>query len=66
MDGAAGTLLLPMPGVIKAELDVQQCGATVVLLVGGQRRLLDLPASLEGKTCSGARLESGWLELNFL
>jgi hypothetical protein len=52
--------------VNKAELDVQQCGATLVLLVGGQRRLVDLPESLQGKTCSGARLERGWLELRFL
>ncbi len=66
VDAAAGTLRLPLPGVIKAELDVQQSGTTVVLLVGGQRRLVDLPASLAGKTCSGARLESGWLELRFL
>lgn len=66
VDAAAGTLRLPLPGVIKAELDVQQCGTTVVLLVGGQRRLLDVPAELAGTTCSGARLESGWLELRFL
>jgi len=66
VDAAAGTMLLPLPGVNKAELDVQQCGATLVLLVGGQRRLVDLPESLQGKTCSGARLERGWLELRFL
>lgn len=66
VDAAAGTLRLPLPGVIKAELDVQQSGTIVVLLVGGQRRLVDVPASLAGKTCSGARLESGWLELLFL
>ena len=63
---AAGTMLLPLPGVNKAELDVQQCGTTLVLRVGGQRMLVDLPQSLQGHTCSGARLERGWLELRFL
>lgn len=66
VDAAAGTLVLPLPGVNKADLDVQQCGSTLVLLVGGQRRLLELPENLRNQTCSGARLEQGWLELRFV
>ena len=65
-DAMAGTLLLPLPGVNKAELDVQQCGTTLVLIVGGQRKLVNLPDGLQGRECSGARLEQGWLELRFL
>lgn len=64
-DPAAGRLRVPMPGVDKARLDVQQIGNQIVLLCGGQRRLLRLPDDLGGRSCSGARLEDGWLELRF-
>lgn len=65
-DAAAGMVRLPLPGVTKAELDVQQCGTTLVLIVGGQRKLVSLPDGLQERQCSGARLEQGWLELRFV
>lgn len=65
IDAARGCWLLPMPGVDKAALDVRQIGSVMVLISGGHRRLLDLPAAFQGRQCSGARLENGWLELRF-
>ena len=61
----ASVLRLPMPGVDKAQLDVRQIGAQMVLIAAGQRRLVTLPEALQGQSCSGARLEQGWLELRF-
>ena len=58
-------IILPLPGLLKSELDVQQIGSVLVLRSQGHRRLVPLPAALEGKLCSGARLEGGWLELRF-
>jgi hypothetical protein len=54
-----------MLGVDKAQLDVRQIGAQMVLIAAGQRRLVTLPEALQGQSCSGARLEQGWLELRF-
>ena len=65
LDADAFVLRLPMPGVDKAELDVQQIGAQIVLISHGLRRLVPLPEPLQAKQCSGARLEQGWLELRF-
>jgi arsenite-transporting ATPase len=62
---AEDQLVLPLPGVLKEELDLQQIGSTLVLRVRGHRRLLSMPERLQGKTCSGARLEGGRLELRF-
>lgn len=64
-DAEATVLRLPMPGVDKAQLDVQQIGTQMVLVCAGQRRLVTLPQGLQGQSCSGARLEEGWLELRF-
>jgi arsenite-transporting ATPase len=57
--------LVPMPGVEKGQLDVQQIGTEMVLICAGQRCVISLPSSLQGQQCSGARLEQGWLELRF-
>ena len=65
LDPEASVLRLPMPGVDKAQLDVRQIGAQMVLIAAGQRRLVTLPEALQGQSCSGARLEQGWLELRF-
>jgi arsenite-transporting ATPase len=65
LDTEASVLRLPMPGVDKAQLDVQQIGAQIVLISGGLRRLVALPERLQNQRCSGARLEQGWLELRF-
>jgi hypothetical protein len=65
LDADASALRLPMPGVDKAELDVQQIGAQIVLISHGLRRVVPLPEPLQTKQCSGARLEQGWLELRF-
>lgn len=65
IDTAQGTWRLPMPGVNKAALDVRQIGSMMVLISGGHRRLLDLPAAFQGRQCSAARLDNGWLELRF-
>ena len=65
VDGAKGTWRLPMAGVCKTALDVRQIGSVLVLISGGHRRLLELPPALQGRQCSGARLEDGWLELRF-
>lgn len=61
----ADQLVLLLPGALKRELDVQQIGSVLVLRCRGQRRLVTLPVALEGKVCSGARLEGGLLELRF-
>lgn len=61
----AGTLSLRLLGVRRGELQVRQVKGVVVLLYGGQRRLLDLPATLATRHCVGAKLEGGRLELRF-
>lgn len=61
----ADQLVLLLPGALKGELDVQQIGSVLVLRSRGQRRLVRLPASMEGAVCSAARLEGGRLELRF-
>jgi arsenite-transporting ATPase len=65
LDAGGERWLVPMPGVEKAQLDVQQIGTEMVLICAGQRCVISLPASLQGQQCSGARLEQGWLELRF-
>jgi len=58
-------ICLPMPGLSREELEVQQIGSCVVLLSRGQRRLINLPTGLERMICCGARLEQGMLLLRF-
>ncbi len=65
LDPEGGRWLVPMPGVEKDQLDVQQIGTEMVLIGAGQRCVISLPESLKGQQCSGARLEQGWLELRF-
>jgi arsenite-transporting ATPase len=65
LDQAAGTLSLPMLGLHKDQLQVRQLGARIVLLSGGHRRLVALPAPFDRQTCVGAKLEGGRLELRF-
>jgi arsenite-transporting ATPase len=65
IDGEAGTLSLPLPGLRKEELQVRQVGGVIVLLSGGHRRLLPLPPPLERRKCVGANLAGGRLELRF-
>ncbi|MEB3260187.1 MAG: hypothetical protein VKP63_06140 [Cyanobacteriota bacterium] len=65
LDQAAGTLSLPMLGLRKDQLQVRQLGARIVLLSGGHRRLVALPAPFDRQTCVGAKLEGGRLELRF-
>lgn len=65
LDREVGTLSLPMLGLRKEHLQVRQLGSMIVLLSGGHRRLLALPAPFEGQRCVGAKLEGGRLELRF-
>lgn len=58
-------IVLALPGLLKDELEVEQNGSVLLLRSKGQRRLVPLPAELQGKRCSGARLEGGRLELRF-
>jgi hypothetical protein len=66
VDQEQGLICLPMPGLGRDELDVQQIGSHLVLLSRGQRKLINLPPAFEGQVCSGARLEEGQLLLRFL
>ncbi len=65
LDQEAGTLSMPMLGLLKEQLKVRQLGARIVLLSGGHRRLVALPAPFDRQTCVGAKLEGGRLELRF-
>ncbi|MFN9622634.1 MAG: hypothetical protein ACK587_07360 [Cyanobacteriota bacterium] len=65
LDLEAGTLSLPMPGLRREELQVRQVRGVIVLLCGGHRRLVPLPAPLERRKCVGAQLEGGRLALRF-
>lgn len=65
VDVEAGTLSLPLAGVRREELQVRQVNGVVVLLCGGHRRLIPLPAELAGRKCAGAKLEGGRLQLRF-
>ena len=66
VDQNEGLISLPMPGLSRDELDVQQIGSRLVLLSRGQRKLIDLPPAFQGQVCSGARLEHGQLLLRFV
>lgn len=65
IDLAEGILSLPLPGLRREELQVRQVRGVIVLLCGGHRRLVPLPAPLERRKCVGAHLEGGRLALRF-
>jgi arsenite-transporting ATPase len=55
VDGYA--LVLPLPFVVRGEIDLSRTGDELVVSVGGERRMLTLPSALRRCTVRGARLE---------
>ena len=64
-DGDGATLRLSLPLSRKEELGLKQVGLELIVSAPGHRRTIMLPASLAGYRCSGARFESGALEVSF-
>jgi arsenite-transporting ATPase len=64
-EGDGATLRLALPLARKEDLALKQVGLELIVSAPGQRRTIMLPASLAGYRCSGARFESGALEVSF-
>jgi arsenite-transporting ATPase len=64
-EGGAPVLRLPLPFVRVEDLAVTQTGDEMAVRAGGVQRTWLLPASLRGRTCTGARYAEGVLVLSF-
>jgi arsenite-transporting ATPase len=64
-DGDGATLRLALPLARKEDLALKQIGLELIVSAPGQRRTIMLPASLAGYRCTGAKFESGALEVSF-
>ncbi|HEX6836487.1 MAG TPA: ArsA-related P-loop ATPase, partial [Polyangia bacterium] len=64
-DDRATTLELRLPHAVGHALDLKQQGDELIITVGGWRRRLPLPPSLQGRAVRSARLRSGALVIRF-
>lgn len=63
--GTGWELSLPLPGVVREELTLDQHGTDLVVAVRGQRRVLALPDALVGRDLTRAKLDDGRLSVRF-
>jgi arsenite-transporting ATPase len=64
-DGEQFVLVLPLPGVVRTELDLLRRGDELIVTVGPHRRLLPLPSALRRCDITGAGLRDGALRVRF-
>jgi arsenite-transporting ATPase len=64
-DGDERILALAVPGLEPGAIDLARVGGHLVLTVGPQRRLVELPDSLRNRPVGGAAIEDGWLRVRF-
>ncbi|MEU0932063.1 ArsA-related P-loop ATPase [Embleya sp. NPDC005971] len=65
-DGERLTLLLPLPGTDRDDLDLLRRGDELVITVGPNRRLFKLPSALRRCVIEGAGLRDGVLRVRFV
>ncbi|MFF7243877.1 ArsA family ATPase [Embleya sp. NPDC008237] len=65
-DGKRLSLLLPLPGTDRDDLDLLRRGDELVITVGPNRRLFKLPSALRRCVIEGAGLRDGVLRIRFV
>lgn len=61
----AHVLTMPLPGVTGDEVQLTRSGTVMLVTVGPFRRSLPVPAHLQGRRATGARVANGHLEVEF-
>ncbi|MEA5462125.1 Get3/ArsA fold putative tail anchor-mediating ATPase NosAFP [Leptothoe sp. PORK10 BA2] len=65
IDLATNTVRLFLPSLDKKQIQLTQYGPEVTIEAGDQRRNLTLPKTLQGRSVTGAKFQSGYLILSF-
>ncbi|MDV3347710.1 ArsA family ATPase [Leptothoe sp. LEGE 181152] len=65
IDLSSNTVRLFLPSFDKKQIQLTQYGPEVTIEAGDQRRNLSLPKSLNGRSVTGAKFQSGYLILTF-
>lgn len=58
-------LSMPLPGVVRPELDLSRQGDDLIVAIGAQRRVIRLASALRRCQVTGARLTDGRLQVGF-
>ena len=66
LDSPHQSIAVYLPGVDKTELVIKQSGTTIFLFYLGQKRVIELPISLNTLTCQRGQINLGWLTLRFI
>lgn len=64
-DIATNTVRLFLPSFEKKQIQLTQYGPEVTIEAGDQRRNLQLPSALQGRSVTGAKFQAGYLILTF-
>ena len=59
------TVTMTIPGALSDEVEVARAGSVLLVTIGPYRRSLVLPAHLQGRRATGARVSDGRLEVEF-
>ena len=65
VDLSSSTVRLFLPSFDKKQIQLTQYGPEVTIEAGDQRRNLTLPTTLQGRSVTGAKFQSGYLILSF-
>lgn len=65
IDLSTSTVRLFLPSFDKKQIQLTQYGPEVTIEAGDQRRNLNLPKALQGRSVTGAKFQSGYLILTF-
>lgn len=66
LDSPHQSITIYLPGINKAELVIKQSGTTIFLFYRGQKRVIELPETLNALTCQRGQINLGWLTLRFI
>ena len=64
-EGGRTILSIPVPFADRSELDLSKIGKELIVRAGREKRTIILPDALVGHRTTGARLDSGTLEVSF-